>query len=395
MSRKERRKEPALTPKERVELSQKNIPLRIVLVVLALVAAAVCFANALGEMGKVQPGWQEILATNPMTAAPQDFVLTYNLGAGSLSPKAEQQKVSELYTRVLDETSQALSNQAVSGVNNLHTLNRQPNADIQVEPELYAAFRVLENAGSRMAYYAPVAEQYDALFSCTYDEEAVQFDPQRDKAAGEFAARIAAFAKDSDAVQVRLLPDNTLRLEVSQEYLDYARESGVETFVDFGILRNALLCDAAADALVQAGYIQGVLSSLDGYARSLNGEEFALNIFERQNGKIKNVGIVNYSGPAALVSFRAFPATESDMVNYYTYSDGTVICPYLNEDGISHASAGMLAGLSPSGTAASLALRLLPVFTGEAGGEKALDDLSWVMSRDGVVQIHGTGFVRK
>ena len=36
MSRKERRKEPALTPKERVELSQKNIPLRIVLVVLAL-----------------------------------------------------------------------------------------------------------------------------------------------------------------------------------------------------------------------------------------------------------------------------------------------------------------------------------------------------------------------
>ena len=157
MSRKERRKEPALTPKEQVELSQKNIPLRIVLVVLALVAAAVCFANALGEMGKVQPGWQEILATNPITAASQDFVLTYNLGAGSLSPKAEQQRVSELYTRVLDETSQALSNQAVSGVNNLYTLNRQPNADIQVEPELYAAFRVLENAGSRMAYYAPVA----------------------------------------------------------------------------------------------------------------------------------------------------------------------------------------------------------------------------------------------
>lgn len=110
MSRKERRKEPALTPKEQVELSQKNIPLRIVLVVLALVAAAVCFANALGEMGKVQPGWQEILATNPITAASQDFVLTYNLGAGSLSPKAELQKVSELYTRVLDETSQALSN---------------------------------------------------------------------------------------------------------------------------------------------------------------------------------------------------------------------------------------------------------------------------------------------
>ena len=395
MSRKERRKEPALTPKEQVELSQKNIPLRIVLVVLALVVAAVCFANALGETGKVQPGWQEILATNPQTLASQDFVLAYNLGTGSLSPKAEQQKVSELYTRVLDETAQALSNQPVSGVNNLYTLNQQPNADIQVEPALYEAFRVLENAGSRMAYYAPVAEQYDSLFSCTYDEEAVQFDPQRDKAAGEFTARIAAYAQDKTAVQVRLLPDNTLRLEVSQEYLDYAQDSGVDTFVDFGILRNALLCDAAADALVQAGYVQGVLSSLDGYARSLCGEEFALNVFERQDGKIKNVGIVTYSGPAALVTLRAFPMSESDTVNYYTYSDGTVIGPFLNADGISHTAAPSLAALSPSGSAANLALRMLPAFAGEDDSFAALSDLSWVSSKNGVLKINGDGFTKK
>lgn len=392
---KERRKEPRLTPKEQVELSQKNIPLRIVLVVLALVIAGISFASAIGEVGKVQPGWQEILTTNPQTLAAQDFVLAYNLGTGSLSPKAEQQKVSALYTQVMDETAQALSNQPVSGVNNLYTLNSQPNVDVPVEPALYETFRVLENAGSRIAYYAPVAEQYDSLFACTYDEEAVQFDPQRDKAAGEFAARIAAYAQDKTAVQVRLLPDNTLRLEVSQEYLDYAQENGVDTFVDFGILRNALLCDAAADALVQAGYVQGVLSSLDGYARSLCGEEFALNVFEQQDGKIKNVGIVTYSGPAALVTFRAFPVSEGDTVNFYTYADGTVITPYLNERGISHAAAPSLSALSPSGTAANLALRMLPAFAGEDSSFAALSDLSWVSSRNGVLQIGGDGFTKK
>ena len=49
MSRKERRKEPALTPKEQVELSQKNIPLRIVLVVLALVLVAAIVAKAVAK----------------------------------------------------------------------------------------------------------------------------------------------------------------------------------------------------------------------------------------------------------------------------------------------------------------------------------------------------------
>lgn len=392
---KERRKEPRLTPKEQVELSQKNIPLRIVLVVLALVIAGISFASAIGEMGAVQSGWQEIVTTNAKTLAPQEFVLAYNLGTGSLSPKAEQQKVSALYTQVMDETAQALSSLPVSGVNNLYTLNSQPNADVQVEPALYEAFRVLENAGSRMAYYAPAAEQYDSLFACTYDEEAVQFDPQRDKTAGEFTARIAAYAQDETAVRVRLLPDNTLRLEVSQEYLDYAQENGVETFVDFGILRNALLCDAAADALVQAGYVQGVLSSLDGYARSLCGEEFALNVFEQQDGSFKNVGIVTYSGPAALVTFRAFPVSEGDTVNYYTYSDGTVITPFLNAEGISHTAAPSLSALSPSGSAASLALRMLPAFAGEDDSFAALNDLSWVSSKNGVLKINGDGFTKK
>lgn len=395
MSRKQRRNEPSLTPKEQVELSQKNIPLRIVLVVLALTVAAVCFANVLKAPGEVQPGWQEILAANPQTAASQDFVLMYNLGTGAQKPKAELQAVAALYTGTMDSAAQALANEPVAGVNNLYALNAQPNADLAVEPVLYDAFQLLQNAGSRLAYYAPVAQRYDSLFASTYDEEAVQLDPQRDKASAEFAAQIAAFAQDSGAVQVRLLPENTLRLEVSQEYLDYARENGVETFVDFGILRNALLCDAVADALAQQGYMQGVLSSLDGYARNLSGEEFALNVFDRVEGAVKNVGVVTYNGPAALVSLRAFPVSQEDTVNYYTYSDGTVVTPFLNEAGISHTVAPSLAALSPSGTVTALALRLLPAFAGEDASFAALSDLSWVSSENGQVRTNGTGFTLK
>ena len=247
MSRKERRKEPALTPKERVELSQKNIPLRIVLTVLALVLAGVCFANALDSSTAIPAGWQEIAPANPQTYAAQDFVLSYNLGAGQKSPKAELQALAPLYTKTLDVAYQSLANEPVEGVSNLYTLNTQPNTEVRVNELLYDALGQLEASGSRRMYYAPMADQYLALFACTYDEEAEQFDPTRNPAAAAFAAEIATFAQDAASVRLVLLPEQTVRLEVSEEYLTYARENGVESFVDFGVLRNALLCDAVAE----------------------------------------------------------------------------------------------------------------------------------------------------
>lgn len=394
MSRKERRREPALTPKEQVELSQKNIPLRIVLVVLALAVAGVCFANALEASTDIQPGWQEIAAADPQTYAHQDFVLSYNLGAGEKSAKAELQALAPLYTQTLDNAYQNLANEPVEGVSNLYALNTQPNADIQVNAQLYDALVRLEDAGSRVVYYAPMVEQYYALFACTYDEEAEQFDPERNQAAADFAARIAAFAQDASSVQLRLLPEYTVRLEVSEAYLAYAKENGVGSFVDFGVLRNALLCDAVADALEEQGYHNGVVSSLDGYARNMCGEEFALNVFDWVDGKAKNLGVVTYTGPAALVSLRAFPAAQDDAVNYYTYSDGTVATSYLAEDALSHTAASSLSTLSKEEDVTALALKTLAAFTGVDAAFPSLGGLSWASAQGGEIVMHGSKFTR-
>ena len=384
MSRKERRKEPALTPKERVELSQKNIPLRIVLTVLALVLAGVCFANALDSSTAIPAGWQEIAPANPQTYAAQDFVLSYNLGAGQKSPKAELQALAPLYTKTLDAAYQSLANEPVEGVSNLYTLNTQPNTEVRVNELLYDALGQLEASDSRRMYYAPMADQYLGLFACTYDEEAEQFDPTRNPAAAAFAAEIAAFAQDAASV----------RLEVSEEYLTYARENAVESFVDFGVLRNALLCDAVADALAAQGYENGVVSSLDGYTRNLCGQEFALNIFDMQEGKAKNLGAVAYTGPAALVSFRAFPLGQDEAVNYFTYSDGTVVPPYLAENALSHTAASNLSTISKEGTVTALALKTLSAFTGDDAAFPALAGISWASAQGGQIRISGGDFTR-
>lgn len=390
MSRYARRREPNVRRKQRIELENINVPLRAVLVGIAILIAALAFGSVVNQWLTVKTGWQEIEAANPKTTAHQSFSFSYCLGAGEQSARAELRAVTALYTETLDDAFRALSGEETEGVSNLYTLNRHPNEDVQVHPLLYAAFETLEATGSRYAYLAPMMEQYTALFACTYDEEAALYDPVRNADAREYIDQAAAFAADPNAVRVKLLPDSTLRLEVSDDYLKFARENEIEAFVDFGILRNAFLCDAAADALLAQGYERGVVSSLDGFTRNLSSEEFSLNLFDLADGKVTNPGAVGYTAPAALAALRAFPTSASDQLNYYVYSDGTVVVPYLNAYGLAHAEVSFLACLSAGESAANLAIRALDAYTGGDRTFAALDDLSWVSVDRGEVTLHGT-----
>lgn len=391
MSRYARRREPAVRRKQRIELSETNVPARLFVLGFALLVAVVAFGAAISEHFSVQPGWQEIEASSPKTTASQSFVLSCKIG--ERAPNQDLRAITATYTATLDAAYQALGNEEVDGVSNLYDLNRHPNADVAVEPLLYQAFELLNAADCRYVYLAPLLEQYDALFAAAYDEEAAAYDPARDAGAGEFAADIAAFAASSADVQVRLMGENTLRLEVSDGYLQYAAENEITTFVDLGILRNAFLCDAVADsmwAMDAAVYSDVVISSYDGYTRNLSSEDFSLNLFDLVDNQVLQVGTVNYSAPAALVTFRSFPVSASDQANYYVYADGTVRHPYLNADGIPQAACSELVVLSKSGSAAALAIASLPAYTGGSLDTLAAD--SYVTTQNGVMQVNGSDF---
>jgi len=148
MSRKAQNNRPPLTPKERDELKKLNVPLRVALIVIAILVAGAAFANGVNEAIKINAGWQEVSATDAETNASLEFVLSYNLGAGEQSAKEDMNAISPLYTQALDGAYKALANEEFSGVSNLATLNSQPNTDIQVEPALYAALETMEAAYS-------------------------------------------------------------------------------------------------------------------------------------------------------------------------------------------------------------------------------------------------------
>lgn len=392
MSRYARRREPNVRRKEKVELSEENLTLRLLAVGAAILVAALAFGYAINNLIAAQTGWQIIEAANPETGIAEQFTLSYNVGASGQPAAAELKAVSSVYTETLEHAYRVLSNLDLSPYTNLATLNAHPNEEITVDPLLYAAFRTVEQTGSRQPYFAPLLEQYNSLFFSGTDEAAENFDPYLSEAVAEYAAQIAAFANDPGMIQATLLPENKIRLEIAEEYLAYAEENELTTFVDFGYLLNAFLCDAAADALVEQGYTNGILSGYDGYVRALCDEELAVSLYDLVDGKIVRTGEAVYHGPAALVVCRSFPLNPMDQSNYHCYADGTIRAPYVGRDGMLRAAASSLTALDRQGSAAALALKATEAFAGETLDEAMLEEISWIVTDHGQIRTAGSDF---
>lgn len=388
MSRYARRREPNLPRKERVELNEGNIPLRIFLVGLSIAIAVIAFSTVSNLLMTVKPGWQTVEAGNPETGIHENFTLSYNIGQGSEATNLELKTVSTIYTEVLDHAYRVLSSVGMEHYANLYILNHQPNEAITVDPLLYSALETVQGSDSRYLYFSPVQEMYTSLFACTSDTDAQKFDPAFSPVMAEFAAQISAFAMDPDQIQIELLPNQQVMLKISDAYLRFAQENGVERFVDFGILLNAFLCDAAADALMERGYVNGIVNSFDGYARALSGEEFNSHVVTLRDGKPAQLGTAAFSGPAAVVTLRSFPASRLDTENYYTYADGTNRAPYMDTDGLLHSAAESLMVLDTQRSVAELAVRNTAAF---AQAPVTPYGASWLLVQDGEMTVSGTG----
>lgn len=392
MSRYGRRREPYVPGKVQLEVSQEHMTLRLLGLGAALLVAALAFGYAINNMLQAPAGWQTVEAGSSKTGITQYFTLNYNLGAAGGNATKERKAVSAIYTQALDHAYLVLSSRKDAQDAGLAALNASPNRKITVDPLLYAALRTVEEAGSRQPYFAPLTEHYHNLLTADSDEAAAQWDPDLTESVGEYVRELAAYANDPAMIQVTLLPGNRVRLDVSEEYLAYAEENEIVSFVDFGYLLNAFLCDAAADALVEQGYTNGILSSYDGYVRALCDEELAVSLYDLVDGKIVRTGEAVYHGPAALVVCRSFPLNPMDQSNYHCYADGTIRAPYVGRDGMLRAAASSLTALDRQGSAAALALKATEAFAGETLDEAMLEEISWIVTDHGQIRTAGSDF---
>lgn len=370
-----------MPPVHKIELTSKHMKLRLVAAALLLLIGAGALAYAFMGFMTGNTGWQEVeVSATDQLSTGSDFVLYYNVGASGTAASVELRALRACYTEASIHAYRLFDTvQGYEDVINLYDLNHRPNEVFEVEDTLYQAFALLEQYGSRALYLGPVYQQYQSLFFCNDDSEAVYFDPAVDDASAIFVAEAVAYAQDPDAVKLELLGNGQVRLNVSQDYLDWAEYNDVTCLLDFFWLKNAFVADYLADTLIDSGYTLGTLSSYDGFIRNLDdsGTSYSFNIYDRVGTSIYPAGVMDYTGAISLVYLRDYPVNSLDFQHYYEWQDGKIRNPYIDlADGLCHAAVPDLVCYSWDMSCAEVLMRMLPVYVAEDFSAQAVGALA-------------------
>lgn len=360
-------------------LSDENRKLRIILLCVFLGIAVVAIATGLMDFLSVDPGWQEVECLSDGVNCSQDFTLQYYFTDSGAAATAVKKDLTNIYTEAAHKAYWMFTPDGADPDNsNVYAVNHSPNEVVTVDPVLYNAFALLEFYGSRNLYLGPVYQVYNNVFFSIDSDQAAYWDPDRDSDSADYVAELMAFIQDEEAVSLKLLGQNQVMLQVSDAYLDFARENEIDTFLDFHWMTNAFIADYFADLMIQKGYTKGFVASYDGYTRNLNtGTDFSLNLFAREADTIVPIGEMVYNQPIGIVSLRSYPMSQQDGSRWFVYEDGSVTTSYVSPiDGMDTCASAQLVSYSYGAGCAQLLLEVAPVFIAETLDTQALHTLA-------------------
>lgn len=368
-------------PVQKIQLSEDHARRRLIAVVLLLLLGGAALAYGVFQLLTPESGWQAIKtnASAGVTCA-DEFVFLYELGSGGAAAQVEGKAVAALYSQACRKAYQLFSTvESFEDVTSLRDLNLHPNETLTVDDALYQAFEAVQRHGDRTIYLGPVYARYGSLFYCEDDVELVDFDPYLSDEVREEYGAYAAFARDPGAIDLRLLGGNQMRLEVSEEYLAFAQQEGVERFLDFGWLRNAFVVDYLADLMAENGYTHGTISSLDGFSRNLDGREltYSQNVFDLADDAVYLAGTMEYRGPMSIVYLRDYPLNDTDSQWIYQLKGGELRTNYLSpEDGLCKSAVHDLICYSETVGCAEVALQVASIYVAETLDIQELEALA-------------------
>lgn len=366
-------------PVNKIELSARYGRLRLILTVIFLVIGAFFIAYGAANLSSKDSGWNEMKVQSSELNCGGDFVFWYCLGEDGVPAKTENKELTALYSDAAEYAFQMFTNDVeYENVHNMYYISRHPNEEMEIDDVLYRAFSRIQKSGDRSLYLAPVYEQYNGLFHCTEEYQTMEYDPYRNQEAADYYASIARFANDARMIDMELLGENRICLRVSGEYLTFASENEIESFVDFYWMKNAFIADYLAERILSAGYSRGCISSIDGFTRNLDhsGEVYSYTFYDKRDSVIYPAANVQYSGPSAIVYLHDYALSDAQPF-FYTYQSGEVRTPYLDtRDGLCKSACSGLVCYSSEAGCSEILLRMLPVYITDTLSKDRLDKLA-------------------
>lgn len=369
-------------PVQKVQLSEKNVGRRIVLVVLFLAIGSGFLVYGFMNFLCGDSGWREIsVKADADLNCSEDFTLKYNVGAGGVSAGGEAKALSLIYTDAAVKGYRLFNvDESFDDLTNLYDINHHPNEVLTVDPALYDALKKASDANCREIYLGPLYASLENLCMSNDDVVAAQFDPEKNDDAAAETAAVAAFAQNPDDISLEFPGENQVCLHVSDAYQAYAAEMGYTAYVDFFWMKNAFLIDYLADTIRGGGYQLGIISSKDGFVRCLDetGEkEYQYPLYHLSGNEIQSHGTMTYEGPKNIVFFHAYQAGSPDTYRYYQYQDKTMCTPYLSAaDGKDHTAASELIAYSGEYGCADTLLAAFSDYQAESLSRESLEALT-------------------
>lgn len=368
-------------PVNKIDLSAEHVRLRLILAVVFLAVGAFLIAYSVSHLSSKDAGWNEIEVSSSELNCGGDFVFLYCLGEGGVSAAAENKALTACYSRAAEHAFQMFTN-------DVEYINRHPNEEIEVDDILYRAFSMFQEYGDRGLYLAPVYEQYNGLFQCTEEYQAMDYDPRLNQDVAQYYAAVADFARDARMVNIELLGENRVCLRVAGEYLAFASENEIENFIDFYWMKNAFIADYLAEEIHSAGFSRGCISSVDGFIRNLDssGESYAYIFYDRADSTIYPAADIQYHGPASIVYLHDYALNSAQGRYYYAYSNGEIRTPYLDaRDGLCRSAGSDLVCYSGASGCGEILLQMRPIYIADTFQRDALAGLA----EEGIYSIYG------
>lgn len=351
---------------EKIQLSTSNIVLRAIAVGVLILIAVICFGRAISDFVNVQPGWEEITVESDAVNCSTDFIFNYDFTDYGGDASAAYKLLTSLYSDACEDAFLIFTKDvSQEGVHNLAYLNAHTNETVTVEEALYEALELIVQSGNRHIYLAPVYVEYNRIFSCDSAEEAAWYDPVQNEEIMAYIQELIAFCNDPEMVDLELLGENQVCLHVSDAYLAYAEENGLDAYLDFGWMTNAFIIDYLAETLIEGGYTCGYLSSYDGFTRNLDtrGESYSFNLFDDKGTTIYVPAVFSSTEPVSIVFLRDYPLDDKDSWHYFDFGGDHIVTSYIDPaDGTSKCYYDNLVSYSAEAGCGEILMKMIPSF---------------------------------
>ena len=399
MGRNARDNRPRVKPLIKVELSEKNKKARIIALVICIAIAIISLTVFLFSLFEEEDGWNEIEAQDSMIGLTDEIVLTYYLGAGDASASSEHKAIQKIYSEILVKAHKLFNlYESFDGFNNLYYINNHIGEEIVVDKFLYDALSLIKQYNEALIYLEPIYSHYEELFMAENDVYAKDFDAYYSEEAEQYFSSVIDFASDRSKVYLELLDGCRVRLNVSEDYKEFAIENSITSFIGIANLRNAFIVDEVAEALIEKNYKYGSIVTSDGYMRNLDAvNRYSYNIFDKQENMIYTSSTIDYKGDISLVMFKNYPFSQLDHRRLYQYKDGVCATLYLDADSGKYKSAtDTLYAYSYTDGCAEVALKTLPLYAKDELDKALLngfvaDGMNFVWHEGSVVRYTDSG----